>query len=74
MNRKLAKVESLMVIAERRANELRDLLSRGASQNVDEVAQLSDALDTILQLKLSKDILKRFVAFGAAEPKNEKVH
>ena len=74
VGQQLAEIERLMEVAERHANKLRDRLSGGVSQEVHEVAQLSDALDTILRLKISTDLLERFVAFGTTESTIEEVH
>jgi hypothetical protein len=42
-----------------RVNDLRDRIRDSHDANVDDLSQLSQALDTLLHLKISKDILEQ---------------
>ena len=66
MSDQLLEIDRLIERAERRATKLRNQLSRDAADDINAVSQFSDALDKILQLKLSRDLLARFVTFDCA--------
>jgi hypothetical protein len=59
----LQEIDRLIERAERRATALRNQLSYDAADDLTAVSQFSDALDKILQLKLSRDMLAQFVTF-----------
>lgn len=58
----LAEVDELIKRAERRATRLRNQLARNRTDDLSTVSQLSDILDRLLQLKLTKDLLVDFLA------------
>ena len=75
MSDQLQEIDKLIRRAERRATTLRNQLSRDAADNLEAVSQLSNTLDKILQLKLSRDLLAQFVTFdGGLTQKNTLVH
>ena len=55
----LLEIDRLAQAALVRANDLRDRVRDGTEANVDDLSQLSLALDTLLHLKISKDILEQ---------------
>ena len=61
----LDELDRLMERAEHRAVRLRNQLSHGAADDLHAVPQLSNTLDRILQLKLSRDLLAHFMAFDS---------
>jgi hypothetical protein len=65
----LAEVDALIEQAERRATALRDQLAHDGADDFDTVSQLSDTLDKMLQLKLSRDMLGQFVGFQGELPR-----
>ena len=73
VGQQLAEIEQLMETAESHAAKLRDRLSDGIEEEINDVAQLSEVLDTILRLQLSKDLLERF-ALGATKPTIDELH
>ncbi len=65
----LAEVDALIEQAEQRATALRDQLAHDGADDFDTVSQLSDTLDKMLQLKLSRDMLGQFVGFRCDLPR-----
>ena len=65
----LAEVDALIEQAEQRATALRDQLAHDGADDFDTVSQLSDTLDKMLQLKLSRDMLGQFGGFQCDLPR-----
>ena len=70
----LAEVDSELELLTCRAITLRNRLSRGHASDVEAVSQLADALDRILQLKLSKDLLLEFAGFEMQDREKGRLH
>jgi hypothetical protein len=63
----LSEIDRLTQTALIRANVLRDRIRDSNEANVDDLSQLSLALDTLLHLKISKDILEQVRVLDTAE-------
>ena len=63
----LSEIERLTETALARADHLRDRMRDGTEVDTDEASQLSLVLDTLLQLKMSKDLLQQSIALDMAQ-------
>jgi hypothetical protein len=63
----LSEIERLTEAALARADHLRGRMRDSVEVDTDEASQLSLALDTLLQLKMSKDLLQQSIALDMAQ-------